>query len=200
MLHDLASVGQRLIGGTYYHFRLLGHRPFKREPLTTVLAKLVKGQPVLVELGQRLVHGRLLVVVQPDLQVAADGGHVSVQVAPAGGRFVRAVGDEDILQGTHVQNLLGQAGSRFCDGKGVAALEPITLQAQHTHRVVHIQLDELELFTTDLCSVLHPRTQCHTALDQLHVTVELLPVLLRSLAYPSQVSALGCTGAGRQAG
>ncbi len=190
LLHSAAGISQSLVGSCDYHFGLLSHRLFEREAFATILTKLVERQLVLVQLGQGLVHGSLLVIVQPDLQIAADGGHVPVQVAPALCRFIRAVGNVDILQGTHVQNLLGQPRGRLGHRQRIAALEAITFQAQHAHGVVHVQLDEFELFTADLSSLLHARAQLHATLDQRHVTVELPAVLFCSLLNTCQVGPL----------
>ncbi len=200
LLHGIARVVQRLVRSGDHHLGLLRHRAFQGDSLGAILAEFVECAAIVLQLHQRLVHGGLLIVVQPDLQIAADGNHVGVQLAPALGGRIGTVGHEQIFLGPHVENLLGQARSCLGHRQRVAALEAIPLQAQHAHGVVHVQLDELELFTADLRGILHARAQRHAAFDQLHVAVELSAVLVGGLLDSRQVGTLLRARSGGQAG
>ncbi len=175
-----------------------GHSPFGRQAIAAVLAKFIERGAVLLERCQSRVHRSLLLVVEPDLQVAADRADIAVLGLPIGHRLLIAAGDEGIFQGAHVEHLLGQARCRLGDGQRIAALQAVALQPQGPHRVVHVELDELELFPAALRGFAHLRTQLLATVDQLTVFIELRRVGVDCLANARQAGLLRLVRGGAQ--
>ncbi len=177
LVHRRGGKGQGFVDNRDDHLRLLGHRLLEGNALAAVAAELGKGFLIVHQRTQGAVHGGFLVVVEPDLQAAADPGDILVDLVPAlHGRF-GTVTDEDVFQGTQVEHVLGQPRGRLGDGQRIAALEAVALQPEQAHGIVHIEFDELELLAAELRGLFHPGAHLDALPDQLAVSGKLLRII-----------------------
>ena len=88
-----------------------------------------------------------------------------------------ATANEQAFECTQIKDAFGQAGSRFGDGQWVTAFQTVAFKAQHTHCVVHIQLDVLKFLTAFLRRISHALSKGYALVNQLTVLGELVCIL-----------------------
>ncbi|MCY1538623.1 hypothetical protein D9M68_741750 [compost metagenome] len=127
------------------------------------------------------------------MQVLAD-------VGPLLQRLGRTVDDVQALMATQVEHALAHAGRRFRQGQRIAAAQPVTLQAQLAHGIVHLQFQRLELSARLDRGSAHVLARLTRPVLQVDITVELAQVIDKRLAHGLIVPGLRRRGALLQLG
>ena len=180
-----ALLGRRLgcFGQVHHRARTFDHGVLSGQVLLTQLLVIEEGTLIEGQRLQRGVNGAFLVVVEPYHQAASHGLQVFADVFPFFQRLSRTVDDVQAFMATQIKHAFAQTGCGFRQGQRIAAAQAVALQAQFTYRVVHVQLDHLELVARLGSGAAHVLPRFARLVLLLDIVVELLEVLGHGLLH-----------------